>query len=82
MERRYEVVIENMRFGSLKSRFKGFKGKLGIFYLKDFDFVLGIVLDYMYGVCLGVIKILMCKWFLLKGKINEFFIGNYIEEIF
>lgn len=81
MERRHEVVIENMRSGSPKSRSKGFKGKSGISYLKDFDLVSGIVPDYMHGVCLGVTKTLMCKWFSSKGKTNEFFIGNHIEEI-
>lgn len=56
MERRHEVVIENMRTGSPKSRSKGFKGKSGISYFKNFDLVSGIVPDYIHGVCLGVTK--------------------------
>ncbi|XP_069109923.1 uncharacterized protein [Argopecten irradians] len=81
MQRMHELVLENMRSGCPNNRSKGFKGESGLSYLTDFDLVQGIVPDYMHGVCLGVTKAIMCKWFSPKEKSKEYFIGDHIEEV-
>lgn len=40
----------------LKCIVNGYKGKFWFMYLKYFDFVKSFVIDYMYGVCLGIVK--------------------------
>lgn len=42
-----------------------------------FDYVNSCVIDYMYGVCLGVVKMLFMIWFDKKNKNNELF---YFEK--
>lgn len=67
-----------MARGSEKRRFKG---KSGLLSLKGFDFVQGIVPDYMHGVLLGVTKNLLHKWFSPTENKQAYFIGNRLKEI-
>ncbi|XP_062604037.1 uncharacterized protein LOC134265829 isoform X2 [Saccostrea cucullata] len=80
-QRKHDLLVENMRSGTPNNRSKGMKGMSGISYLKDFDIVAGIVPDYMHGVCLGIVKSLMCKWFSTKNKAADYFVGENIQEI-
>jgi hypothetical protein len=81
MHRSQRTVLENMRAGRPNTRVKGFKGESGLAHLADFNIVSGIVPDYMHGVCLGVTKTLMSKWFSSKEKKERYCIGDHIEEI-
>ena len=79
--RRHDLLIENMKNGKPNNRSKGMKGESGISYLMDFDIVAGIVPDYMHGICLGVTKSLLSKWFATKHRAQDYFIGENIEVI-
>ena len=48
---------------------RGHKGPFWFFYLKYFDSLSSCVIDYMHGVCLGVMKTLLTLW-LDKSKKN------------
>ena len=39
-----------------------------LWHLEDFDLNIGIVVDYMHGILLGVTKTMMELWFLAKNS--------------
>lgn len=49
--------------------------------LEEFDLTIGIVVDYMHGILLGVTKTLMQLWFLPKNNKCDFFIGLQVGFI-
>lgn len=42
---------------------KGVKGLSWFFYVLVFNLIWGIIIDYMYGTLLGVVKMLVNLWF-------------------
>ena len=49
--------------------------------IDGFDMVRGMPLDYMYGVLLGVVKMLFSFWFDAKHKRERFYIGDQISSV-
>lgn len=47
-------------------------------FFKEFNLVEGFVLDWMYGVCFGLIKNLFVFWFNGEYKSKDFYIGNKV----
>lgn len=67
-----DQVVHNIRQNITKSSVNGHKGKFWFMYLKSFDYVNSCVIDYMHGVCLGVVRTLLTIWFDKKNKEKEF----------
>ena len=63
-----EKVIKNIRENVTKSTVNGHKGKFWFMFLKHFDMINSCVIDYMHGVCLGIMKTLLTIWFDKKNK--------------
>lgn len=57
----------------------GIKGVNVFMALDDFDLSIGIVVDYMHGILLGVAKTMMELWFLPKNNKEDFFIGMHVS---
>ena len=49
--------------------------------MPGFDIVLGIVLDYVHGVLMGVTKTTVSKWFSPSQSKQPFVIGNHLHSI-
>lgn len=64
-----------------KKRIKGVCGPSGLQYLPSFDFVTGIVPDYMHGVLLGVTKALLYKWLSPTCSKEPYFVGDKVSVI-
>ena len=67
-----DQVMRNIRENKTKSSVNGHKGKFWFMFLKTFDYVNSCVIDYMHGVCLGVMKTLLTIWFDKKNKDQEY----------
>lgn len=67
-----EKVIENIRDGKSEYVVNGIKGPQCFMFLKYFDFVNGYIIDYMHGVCSGVMKLLLMLWFSKDLKNSTF----------
>lgn len=48
--------------------------------LEDFDLTIGIVVDYMHCILLGVTKTMMELWFLPKNNKKDCFIGLQVVK--
>lgn len=55
----------------------GVKGVFFLVVLKGFDFVKGVVIDYMYNVLIGVVKVFQDKWF-YGDKYFFYYIGKKV----
>lgn len=47
-------------------------------FFKDFNLVEGFVIDWMYGVCFGLVKNLLVLWFSGEYRIKDFYIGDKV----
>ncbi|XP_060599450.1 uncharacterized protein LOC132753052, partial [Ruditapes philippinarum] len=65
-------VCENIRSNSKNYIVRGHKGPFWFLYLKHFDAINSCVIDYMHGVCLGVMKTMLTLWFDKSNK-DEYF---------
>lgn len=72
-----DQAVRNVRQHKTKSSVNGHKGKFWFMFLNSFDYVNSCVIDYMHGVCLGVVKTLLTIWFDKKNKNNE---SSYFEK--
>jgi len=79
--RNHHEVIAQMRTGTEKRRFKGFKGISGLAILESYDIVKGTVPDYMHGILLGITKSLLNKWFSPSQSQKRYFIGKHLKAI-
>lgn len=61
---------------------KGVKGVLIFMLFKNFNLVDGFVLDWMYGVCLGVVKNLIVLWFNSENRFKVFYVGDKVSYDF
>ena len=64
-----------------KNRVQGFRGPSGLVSLDMFNFVEGIVPDYMHCILLGITKTLLGKWFSPTETGKDYFIGKHIKKI-
>ncbi|XP_063403282.1 uncharacterized protein LOC134712602 [Mytilus trossulus] len=51
---------------------RGIKGPFWFMFLKHFNVIHGFVIDYMHGVCAGVMKMLLTLWFDKQHKTENF----------
>ena len=58
----------------------GIKGVNVFMALEDFDLTIGIVVDYMHCILLGVTKTMMELWFLPKNNKKNCFIGLQVVK--
>jgi len=58
----YEA-LRNLQSGQKQYAVKGVKGPSWLLFLENFDVVVGMGIDYMHGVLLGVQKLLLKLWF-------------------
>ena len=49
--------------------------------LEGFDIIAGMPMDYMHGVLLGVVKMMLSLWLDKKHKKESFYIGNKIDQL-
>lgn len=56
-------VISNIHENKKKFVVRGVKGPFWFMFLKHFNVINGFVINYMHGVCAGVMKLLMVLWF-------------------
>lgn len=66
---------------SRKKRINGICGPSGLQNWPLFDYVLGLVPDYMHGVLLGVTKTLLHKWLSSTNSRKRYFVGDKVKEI-
>ena len=62
-------------------RIKGIIGHFGLASMPWFDYVLGIVPDYMHGCLLGAAKTLMYLWFSPTNSKKTYFTGDKFRKI-
>ncbi|CAG2216785.1 unnamed protein product [Mytilus edulis] len=55
---------------------RGVKGPFWFMFLKNFDVIRGFVIDYMHGICGGIMKMLLTFWFDKKFKHQTFSLFN------
>ena len=70
-------VVENIANNVRNYLVHGIKGPSRLMMLHHFDFVRGFVIDYMHGVCGGVMKLLLNLWF---GKDNKSKMFSYFRS--
>lgn len=61
-------TVENLQDGNKDYVVRGIKGPFWFMFLKHFNITNGFVIDYMHGVCSGVMKMMLGLWF---GKANK-----------
>ena len=49
--------------------------------LEGFDVIAGMPVDYMHGVLLGVVKMMLSLWLDKKHKKESFYIGNQMDQL-
>lgn len=50
-------------------------------YFLNFNIIKGVLVDYMYGVLFGVIKVFLNWWFKFKYSQEEWYCGDKLFEI-
>lgn len=64
-----------------KKRIKGICGPSGLTSMSWFNFVHGMVPDYMHGILMGVTKTLLSLWFSSRNSAETFYIGKDIKTV-
>lgn len=67
-----DAAVEKIKSNSTKYTVHGHKGKFWFMFLKYFDVINSCVIDYMHGVCLGVMRQLLTLWFDKKNNAETF----------
>ena len=75
------VVKKNINDGIKAFTVHGHKGPFWFLYLKYFNPVYSCVIDYMHGICLGVMKCLMTLWFNSTHKNKAYSVNHAKQEI-
>ena len=80
--RTHDQVLDNAKQAmNSKTDVNGVKHWTWFHKLNYFDLVKGVGIDYMHGICLGVVKLLICIWFFAEFKTAKFSIHNYVGII-
>lgn len=77
----HDEVVTDMCRATPTKRVQGFKGESGLLKLHNFDFVHGVVPEYMHGILLGVTKTIMMKWFSPTGSGKPYFVGKQLKKV-
>lgn len=59
----------------------GIKGLFWFVGFLSYDIIKGIVIDYMYGFCFGVMKMMMNFWFVLENFNKLFSISELVLKV-
>ena len=59
----------------------GFKAPSPLLQLSSFDLPKGIAIDYMHGICLGVVKTMVDLWFDSTNSTHSWYCGNRLHEV-
>ena len=59
----------------------GFKAPSPLLQLSSFDLPKGIAIDYMHGICLGVVKTMVDLWFDSTNSTHSWYCGNRLPEV-
>ena len=70
-------VISNIQEGKRDYMVQGIKGPFWFMFLKYFSPINGFVIDYMHGVCAGIMKLMLGIWF---GKDKKGSGSSYFEH--
>ncbi|XP_078533887.1 LOW QUALITY PROTEIN: uncharacterized protein LOC144820125 [Lissotriton helveticus] len=65
-------AIANIESGLSDYSVRGIKGPMWFMFLKHFCVTRGFVIDYMHGVCSGIMKLLMTIWFTKEYKHHSY----------
>ncbi|KAK3085488.1 hypothetical protein FSP39_004118 [Pinctada imbricata] len=76
-----ETAVINIRNRITRSTVNGHKGKFWFLYLSYFDPIHSCVIDYMHGICLGIMKQLLTLWFDKKYKDDTFSYFHAREKV-
>ena len=80
--RTHHQVLDNAKQAmNSKTDVNGVKHWTWFHKLNYFDLVKGVGIDYMHGICLGVVKLLIHLWFSAEFKTTKFSIHNYVGII-
>lgn len=60
---------------------KGIKGESVLLKIPKFDIILGIDVDWMHCVALGICRQFARLWFDTKNHEEDFYLGNYIDDV-
>ncbi|XP_069470109.1 uncharacterized protein [Ambystoma mexicanum] len=71
-------VIDNIKTGQSSYTVRGIKGPTWFMFLKYFCITKGFVIDYMHGVCGGIMKLLLTVWFTKDYKHCSY---SYYEKV-
>ena len=76
-----EAIKNSADHAAVKNQINGVIGHSGLSSMPWFDYVLGIVPEYMHGSLLGVTKTLMYLWFSPTSTKIPYFIGNKLNKL-
>ena len=62
------------------SKVNGFKAPSPLFEVPNFSIQLGVSIDYMHGVCLGVVKTLVGLWFDSNSS-KKWYCGQLVHQV-
>lgn len=82
VRRDVQSAADKVRDGkNQKTTVNGHKGKFWFMYLDTFDVINSCLIDYMHGICLGIVKQLLTLWFDKKIKSENFSFFNERETV-
>ena len=76
LEHDVNQVVKNVQNNKKDYIVNGIKGPFWFMFLKHFNVIHGFVIDYMHGICAGVMKMLLLLWFDKQHKQEQFSVIN------
>lgn len=79
VEQDVNEVVKNIQEDRKNYVVRGVKGSFWFMFLQRFNIIYGFVIDYIHGICAGVMKLLLVLWFDKQLK-NEPFSVHHLKS--
>lgn len=81
VEQDVNEVVKNIQEDRKNYVVRGVKGPFWFMFLQTFNIIHGFVIDYMHGICAGVMKLLLVLWFDKQHKKEPFSVHHLKSKV-
>lgn len=81
VEQDVNEVVKNIQEDRKNYVVRGVKGPFWFMFLQHFNIIHGFVIDYMHGICAGVMRLLLVLWFDKQHKNKPFSVHHLKSKV-